>query len=161
MEESFVTGLTFAAVLQASIMATGAETYAEAHEKVANSGQPLMVLVGADWCPACVEMKNKVIPQVRRRGLLRRVAFAIVNLDRQETLGRQLTDGGPIPQVVMYRKTRNGWKRRRLVGGQSAQTLETFINRGVALDEADKDKSQSEREETPVKRSEKKTSRST
>jgi len=39
----------------------------------------------------------------------------------------------------MYRKTANGWRRRRLVGGQSVATVEKFINEGVAMnDEAEK-----------------------
>lgn len=130
-----MTGLTLAAVLQASILMTGADSYGAAHKVTTKTGRPMIVLVGADWCPACVEMKNKVVPKVKRRGLLRKVAFAVVNLDRQRKLGRQLTGGGPIPQLVMYRKTSNGWRRRRLVGGQSVKNVSKFIEEGIRLDE--------------------------
>jgi thioredoxin-like negative regulator of GroEL len=98
----------------------------------------MVILVGADWCPACQTMKNEVVPQVKRRGLLGRVAYAVVNLDRQKDLGQQLVADGPIPQFIMYRKTREGWKRRRLVGGQSAETVEAFIKEGLELDKNDK-----------------------
>ena len=70
--------------------------------------------------------------------MLGRVAYAVVNLDRQNDLGRQLVAGGPIPQFIMYRKTREGWKRRRLVGGQSVETVEAFIKEGLELDKTDK-----------------------
>jgi thioredoxin-like negative regulator of GroEL len=133
-----VTSLTLATILQASILAVGADDYAAARRETADSGRPMVILVGADWCPACQTMKNNVVPQVKRRGMLGRVAYAVVNLDRQKDLGRQLVAGGPIPQFIMYRKTREGWKRRRLVGGQSVETVEAFINEGLELDKTDK-----------------------
>ncbi len=127
-------GLT--ALLQVIVAATGGETYADAHRETTETGRPLVVLVGADWCPACNVMKNTVIPQARQRGLLRKVAFAIVNLDGDRQLGAQLTENGPIPQVLMYRRTANGWRMRRLIGGQSVETLEKFINEGVEAQQA-------------------------
>lgn len=142
-----MTSLTFAAILQASILAATAgvgvsakpiDDYATARARTAKTGQPIVILVGAEWCPACVEMKQKVVPVIRKRGLLRRVAFANVNLDEQNKLARQLTGGGPIPQMIMYRKTRQGWLRRVLIGGQSSKAVETFIDRGIKLDAATK-----------------------
>lgn len=127
-------GLMLAAVLQASMVVTAADSYTAAHKETSKTGRPMIVLVGADWCPACVEMKNKVIPRIERRGLLRSVAFAVVNLDRQKKLGRELTGGGPIPQVIMFRKTSNGWRRRKLIGGQSAKTVSAFIEEGLRRD---------------------------
>jgi len=133
-----VTGFAFVLVLQTSILMTttaDAHPYSAARKNSNESGRPMIVLVGADWCPACVEMKNTVIPKVKRRGLLRRVAFAEVNVDRQQKLGRQLTDGGPIPQVIMYRKTRAGWRLRKLIGGQNVETVSAFIEEGIRLTE--------------------------
>ncbi len=103
------------------------------------AGRPLVVLVSTEWCPPCRTMKKTVIPQIRKRGLLEKVAFAIVNPDHDRRLARRLTGGvASIPQLLMFRKTPNGWRRRRLVGGQSTQTVEKFIKQGVALDEATK-----------------------
>jgi thioredoxin-like negative regulator of GroEL len=133
-----VTSLTLATILQASIIAVGADDYAAARRETTDTGRPMVILVGADWCPACQTMKNEVVPQVKRRGLLGRVAYAVVNLDRQKDLGQQLVADGPIPQFIMYRKTRDGWKRRRLVGGQSAESVEAFIKEGLELDKNDK-----------------------
>ena len=82
--------------------------------------------------PPCQMMKKTVIPQVRKRGLLRKVAFAMVNPDRDRELAEKLIGGGPMPQLVMYRKTPDGWTRQVLVGGQTVEAVEQFIKEGVA-----------------------------
>jgi thioredoxin-like negative regulator of GroEL len=127
-------------VLSAGVEAapTAAETYAEAHRLTTQTGKPLVVMVSTDWCVPCQTMKKTVLPRVRERGLLRKVAFAIVNPDRDRDLAEQITDGGPVPQLVMFRKTADGWIRKKLIGGQSVETVEQFINEGLAQDEADK-----------------------
>jgi hypothetical protein len=79
-------------------------------------------------------MKNSVIPEVRRQGILPRVAFAAVDVDQEQELGSQLTKRGPLPQILMFRKTEQGWKLRRLVGGQDAQVVEKFIAQGIEAD---------------------------
>jgi thioredoxin-like negative regulator of GroEL len=131
-----MTSLGATIVLQLSILATGAdpcacETYADAHRVTNETGKPMLVMVGADWCPACVNMKENVMPQVRR-GLLRRVAYAIVNMDRDREVATQLVNGGPIPQLVMYHRVGGHWRSERLIGGQDVGTIENFIQEGVA-----------------------------
>jgi thioredoxin-like negative regulator of GroEL len=145
-----MTALTFVALLQASVLATGAETYADAHRATAETGQPMVVMVGADWCPACQAMEQNIIPQVRQRGILRRVAFAIVNVDRERELATQLTSGGPIPQLITYHKTANGWRRRVLIGGQTVETVESFIGEAVQANVAAAPKPQSPKPTTPA-----------
>jgi hypothetical protein len=82
-------------------------------------------------------MEHNVLPQMRERGLLKRVVFALVDVDREREIGQSLTAGGPIPQLILFRRTREGWENRRLIGGQSIPTLEEFINTEVAASEAD------------------------
>lgn len=123
-------------VMQAAFLAGSAETYSEAHKATTEKGYPLVVVVGASWCPACQEMKTKVIPELKRDGVLKDVAFAQVDLDEETELATKLTDGGPIPQIVVYRKTPVGWRLRRLIGGHDVRTVERFILQGVASDEA-------------------------
>jgi thiol-disulfide isomerase/thioredoxin len=107
-------------------------TYEVAYNKaVAEKGTPLVVLVGADWCPACQAMKQSVLPQVKRDGGLTRVAFAMVNTDRDSVLAHQLMVGGSIPQLVMFVKTDDGWTRRQLTGNQSVSLVEGFIADGL------------------------------
>ena len=48
-----MTGLAANLVFQTLIMATGAQPYAEAYKTSEETGKPLLVLVGADWCPGC------------------------------------------------------------------------------------------------------------
>ena len=134
-----------ATVMQAALLLTGAEakpveasTYAEAHRLAEKSGKPIIVMVGTDWCSPCQTMKRTILPRVREHGLFRRVAFAVVNPDRDSKLAEEITGGGPIPQLVMFRKTSQGWVRKKLIGGQSVETVEEFIKDGLAADEADK-----------------------
>lgn len=124
-----------AVVLQVVAMAPAAETYAEAHKVTTETGRPLLVLVGADWCPACQELKNQVIPQLRKGGVLRKVAFAIVNLDKEEELGSKLTGDGPIPQLLLFRRTSDGWRVRQLIGGHDVEAVKSFVAEGVKAEE--------------------------
>jgi len=132
-----VTYLTLAAILQLPLAVT-TESYAEAHKQTLQTGRPMVVMVGAEWCPACKAMEANVIPQIRKGGLLRRVAFALVDLDRDGEIGRKLTAGGPIPQLIVFRKTPEGWKNRRLIGNQTVEAVEEFINQDVAASEAER-----------------------
>ena len=128
-----MTSLTVAAVLHVSLLTTGGHTYAEAHRMHAETGRPLVVLVGAEWCPACVTMKQSVIPQAQRQGLLDKVAFASVNTDREPQLSKQLMRGGMIPQLIVYHKTDAGWQRRELVGAQSLSAIQSVVARPAAV----------------------------
>jgi len=131
-----VTSLTFAALLHTSILAAGADGYAQAHHE-AQQGKPLVVLVSTEWCMPCQMMKKTVLPEVRRRGLLAKVAFAIVNPDHDSRLANRLTGGNPmVPQLIMYRKAPRGWKRMVLIGGQSVERVERFIKQGIHPDQA-------------------------
>ena len=113
--------LTLSVLLQVSVMGAApqgaANDYAQAYQQAADNGQPIVVLVGADWCPACVTMKSSVIPEMRRRGSLNKVAFATVNTDRQSGLANRLMTGGGIPQLIMFYRGENGWKRVQAWGG--------------------------------------------
>lgn len=131
-----MTSLGLAAVLhvQLAMLASGAETYTEAHKVTTETGRPMVVMIGAEWCPACVQLKDEVLPKVRQHGLLRKVAFAVVDLDREKELGAELTKGGPIPQLLMFRRTKEGWRVRRMIGSQSVDKVEGFINEGLQTD---------------------------
>lgn len=136
-----MTGLTLSLVMQMALLGAAPNTeasYAQAHEITTKTGRPMLILVGAKWCPACVQMKNRVVPQLKRLGSLSEVSYAEVDLDRDRELGRLLTKGGPIPQLLMYRKTQMGWRLRRIIGGQTVENADRFIAEGVALDRASK-----------------------
>ena len=123
---------------EASDAATYAATYAAAHRITTETGKPMVIMVGTDWCGPCQNMKKNVLPEVRKRGMLSKVTFAMVNVDREGKLAKKLIGGGPVPQLIMYRKSAKGWKRRKLIGGQSVEKVETFIKQGLTMDRAAK-----------------------
>jgi thioredoxin-like negative regulator of GroEL len=124
--------LTLNVLLQAAALSAGANDYATAFKQTEETGQPLVVLIGADWCPGCRQMKYTTIPELEKKGGLRNVAFAIVNTDNESALAGKLMRGGSIPQLVMYHKTDSGWKRQQLTGAQSASQVESFIDAAAA-----------------------------
>lgn len=126
-----MSSLTLVVALQVTIMASPSESYKDARAEAEKSGRPLVVMVGAEWCPACMKMEQDVLPDVKERGILSEVEFATVNYDQQRSLARELTGGGSIPQLVMFRRTSDGWMRSRLVGSQSLDGVKKFIDEGV------------------------------
>jgi thioredoxin-like negative regulator of GroEL len=126
------------------------DSYDVARKETLETGKPIVVMVGTDWCGPCQMMKKKILPQVRDRGLLKKVAFAIVNADHERELAHSLTGGGPIPQLVMFRKTSDGWMRRKLIGGQSVEEVQDFIKEGLVLDATDQQDPPSTEEESDV-----------
>jgi thioredoxin-like negative regulator of GroEL len=142
-----MSSIVLATILQTAILATGveaesvssaetsAETYAEARRVTMETGKPVVVMVSTDWCPPCQVMKKSILPQIRALGLLKKVAFAMVNPDKDHELAEKLIGGGPIPQLVMFRKTN---VCKKLVGGQSVETVEEFITEGLTKDAVEK-----------------------
>jgi thioredoxin-like negative regulator of GroEL len=104
-----------------------AEQYNVAYAQAQENGKPLVVLVGAEWCPGCVKMKNQVIPVMKSNGSLGNVQFAQVNTDHDPELAEQLMRGQSIPQLIMYTKTDTGWKRSQMTGPKSVSEVESFI----------------------------------
>jgi thiol-disulfide isomerase/thioredoxin len=124
--------LLLSIVIQVAAATSSSYEYKDAYEQAEKTGQPLVVLVGADWCPACQAMKQTVIPQLERQGTLAKVSFAMVNTDRQQALAGRLMQGGSIPQLVMYRKTAAGWQRQQLTCAQSVGSAASFLSQGTA-----------------------------
>lgn len=123
--------LTLSVLLQTTLVSAAPNTdpYAQAYHESARTGKPLVVLIGADWCPACRTMKGAVIPQVQAQGGLDDVEFVQLNTDgRNAALAQKMMRGGSIPQLVLYERTNEGgWRRHQLTGGQSAATVRSFI----------------------------------
>ena len=129
-----MSSLMLAAMIQvATVGATADGEYKEAYQASQTSGKPLVVLVGTDWCPGCKQMKGRVLPELGKRGVLRRVAFARIDSDQQSKLARTIMSGGTIPQLILYHKTPRGWKRQQLTGAHSADAVEAFLEKGISL----------------------------
>ncbi|HEX4143547.1 MAG TPA: thioredoxin family protein [Pirellulales bacterium] len=129
-----MTALTLSLLLQVSAVSADGHHYAKAYETMVSTGQPLVVLVGAEWCPACQRMKNSVIPQVKREGGLDKVAYCYVNTDADRSLAGKLMQGGSIPQLILYRKTAAGWTRQQLIGAHGPEETQHFIHRAGVED---------------------------
>jgi thioredoxin-like negative regulator of GroEL len=127
--------LTLNILLQAAAVTAGGKDYATAYKETTESGRPLVVLVGADWCPGCRQMKYSAIPELEKKGGLSKVSFAYVNTDEQGALAGKLMQGSSIPQLIVYHKTDSGWKRQQLTGAHGASDIQAFLERasGVAL----------------------------
>lgn len=122
-------GLTLSLLLQTSLLAAGPGDYAAAYRQTEADGQPLLVLVGADWCPGCVTMKQAVLPRLVQAGKLQQVNVALVNTDAQSDLAGQLMRGGTIPQLVVFAKTSHGWHREQITGAVNEATVEAMLLR--------------------------------
>jgi thiol-disulfide isomerase/thioredoxin len=114
-------------ILQASISADPDQTYSEALNQSLRTGKPLVVLLGADWCPACVKMKRLILPQVAKTGGLDGVAFAYVDADRQPQLASQLAQGSSIPQLFRFERRGSQWERQLLRGAHASEKVAAFI----------------------------------
>ncbi len=136
--------LTLCAVLMQTVLSATSgdisENYAEARRLTAETGKPMVVMVGTDWCVPCQSMKRNILPKLRERGLFKRVSLVMVNADRESELAKEITGGGPVPQLVMYRKTNRGWSRSKLIGSQPVEDVEKFIKEELASDDADRKK---------------------
>lgn len=107
-------------------------TYDHARQETMKTGKPLLVFIGAEWCGACVQMKNNVIPVLKKSRLFNKVAFAAVDFDENKDLGKKLTAGGPIPQTILFCKDKKGWHSHKLIGGQNLATVESLIKESLA-----------------------------
>jgi len=120
--------VALALVVQASVLGVAGEDYSEAAKRASETGRPLVVLVGADWCPACVVMRKTVLPEVAKSGVLEQVEFAYVDLERQPDVARKLLRENSIPQLIRFEKTPSGWKSNRLLGAQDADEVSAFVD---------------------------------
>jgi thiol:disulfide interchange protein len=122
-------GLTLAMLVQSSLLAAGPDGYAAAYRQAQANDQPLVVLVGADWCPGCRTMKYSVLPRMQETGTLREVNLAVVNVDEEDALASQLMRGGTIPQLIVYNRTASGWHREQITGAVSEAAVEGLLRR--------------------------------
>jgi thiol-disulfide isomerase/thioredoxin len=124
-------GVSLTAVLFSALAATPTadESYAKAYRESQATGKPLVILVGADWCPGCQTMKHSVIPALKNSGDLSQVSFASVNTDQDRELASKLMRGGSIPQLIVYKQTEKGWQREQVTGARSVTETRGILRR--------------------------------
>ncbi len=126
-----MTGIAATLLLQAALLSTGSEAYTVAYRSSVESGKPILIYVGADWCPACQSLKNTTLAQMKRNGQLSGVSFVELNTDADPQLARQVMSGGSIPQLVLYSRSGDGWGRSQLIGFQSVEAVQRLIRPAV------------------------------
>ena len=124
------------AVVLGSVTSASLKTdYAEAYKESVAQDKPLMVVVGAPWCPACNVLKQTTLEPMAQTGELDDVSVAILDRDANPELVKQLTKGERmLPQIIMFSKTDSGkWKRHHLKGYQPKQPVRNMIRSAVSL----------------------------
>jgi thioredoxin-like negative regulator of GroEL len=108
------------------------KTYAAAYKQSQDENKPLVVVVGAEWCPACVNLKQTTLANMEAQGELKEVSVAVVDQDKEPELARQIKQGEMIPQIVVFSRTDEGWQRNQLTGYQSRTPVLTMIRRAAS-----------------------------
>ena len=135
-------GLGAVLSLQLAVLGANHGSYNAALQDAQKQKQPLLVLVGADWCPGCQTMKTRVLPSLAQRGGLRGVSFATVDTDKDVETARQLMRGPSIPQLIAFSQTPDGqWHREQLTGEATEAEVQSLIARAVKAQKAGGDTS--------------------
>lgn len=103
--------------------------YDSAYAQAEKEKKPLLVLVGADWCPSCQVMKKETLEPMKGAGELNDVVVTIVDKDARPELAEQLMRGKTLPQVVVFTQDGQGWKRFSLTGMQTPSRIRELLKR--------------------------------
>lgn len=123
-------------MLLTAVLATAVSTlpqttqnYADAYREANRNHKPLLVVIGADWCPACVNLKSTTIKSLAAQGELDDVSVAVIDQDAEPQLASQLKHGKMIPQVILYSQTADGiWQKKHVTGFQSEGSIRSMID---------------------------------
>lgn len=125
-----MTSLILIAALQLAAAPDQADQFEQAFRRSASTGRPLVLLLGAKWCPGCVVMKDNVLPKVAKAGGMADIEFAYIDIDRNRRLAAKLSKAKTIPQLIRYHRTSDGWKFNLLNGAHDVSEVSSFINTG-------------------------------
>jgi thioredoxin-like negative regulator of GroEL len=128
-----LTLLITAVLANFSASSTKDHDYTLAYQEAQLKGKPLMVIVGAPWCPACHTLQDTTIKQLEESGQLDDVCVAIVDRDTQPQLANQLMRGQMIPQIIVFAKGDSGrWERSQLTGFQGQGPVRKLISSAMS-----------------------------
>lgn len=106
-----------------------APSYEEALQRAQEENKPLLILVGAKWCAACEVMKRETIEPMKQSGELKEVIVTYLDKDQRPELAQQLMKGETLPQVIMFCKEQDQWRRLSLTGMQSKPRMLELLGR--------------------------------
>lgn len=105
-------------------------TYADAFKKAKIGDKPLLVLVTADWCAPCRQLKESTLPTLFQRDTFRNFHFAMMDYDKEPEIAAELIGDRGLPQLIMFEKSNGKWLRRTINGNKgihSVYTVESFV----------------------------------
>jgi thioredoxin-like negative regulator of GroEL len=102
-------------------------SYAEAYYESEKTGNPLVVILTADWCQPCKTLKNTVLSPMIKNGKLKNVSITYVDIEKEEELSAKLRSNNSIPEIIVFKKRSGVWSRRHLIGLQTEQAIEKLI----------------------------------
>lgn len=103
------------ALVLSSMLLAADPSYQDAYKEAVEKDMPLVVLVGADWCPHCRVMKS-ALKKMAKDGELDKVAVGLVNYDRETRLAKQLLTSTTIPELIVFRRRDGKWVRQSAIG---------------------------------------------
>jgi thioredoxin-like negative regulator of GroEL len=130
--------MTFTAAqlaMQVAILSTAVahtDTYRDAYEQSTSRQQPLLVLVGDASSAECQQMKLGQMEALKKDGSLSEIAYAAVDRDLHPKLASLIMQGEKLPQLVMYTRVGQQWRRSQMDGPQSSDQVRQFIQQEVA-----------------------------
>ena len=113
--------------LQMCLVSWNSQGYHTAYHQSLESGKPLLVLVGADWCGACQVMKKRVMPQLDKEGALRDIHCTELNLSEDEELANRISKVNTIPCLILFTKSDDKWQKSELIGMHNQKTVKAFL----------------------------------
>ena len=131
-------GLSSLLVLQLAVLTAEPSGYERAFKEAESKQRPLLVLVGAQWCPSCQTMKQTVLPRMASRGDLAAVSFVAVDADADAELAGQLLRGNSVPQLIAFSRQPGGkWKREQITGLASDAAIQGLISRALKVQQGE------------------------
>jgi len=103
--------------------------YDVAYRKARDERKPLLILVGADWCPACKTLKSDTIVPMKESGALKEVVYTQLDKDAHPELANEVMQGKMLPQLVVFCQSETGWKRFSLTGMQTENRVKELIRK--------------------------------
>lgn len=89
------------------------DDYATAYAAAQHTGKPLIVLIGAKWCPPCCQARQHE-PVFRRLG-----HYAHLDVDRDGQFAAKIRGALPMPVLLVYRwqQAKREWRVEQRLSG--------------------------------------------
>lgn len=130
-------------IIPQALLAANPISYQAALKDAQTQQRPLLVLVGATWCPGCQTMKQTVLPSLERDGGMREVTYTTIDADSDRDVASQLMRGSAIPQLIVFAKAPDGkWHREQITGETNATNVKSLIARALAAQKGPSAKSE-------------------